>query len=295
MIAIPTRHRSLTLLAGIVAAQVLLLAIQIKSASQVRLLRVWTVELLSPIQRASTWTIDGLKSGWYGYINLHRTKTENDQLHAELDKLKLRNAELEGRAAEAGRLAVLLNFREAHSQTPMLPARVIGASPDASSRMLNINRGSRDGLRRDMGVITPDGVIGKILAVYPDTSQVLLLNDKESGVGALLATTRTQGPVKGLGDPLLEMDYVSNDEKVSPGDRVLTSGLDHIFPKDLPVGTVVEATPDRKSPFMHILVQPAANLDRLEEVLVLLSRQEFTLTDQVAAPSAADKAAGKQP
>jgi len=294
MIAIPSRHRSLTLLAGVVAAQVLLLAIQIKSASQVRMIRVWTVELLSPIQRASAWTIDGLKSGWNGYINLHHAKKENLELHAELDKLKLRNADLESRAAEADRLAALLNFREVHSQTPMLPARVIGASPDASSRMLNINRGSRDGVRRDMGVITPDGVVGKILAVYPDTSQVLLLSDKESGVGAILATTRTQGPVKGLGDPMLEMDYISNDEKVSPGDRVLTSGLDHIFPKDLPVGTVAEAAPDRKSPFMRILVRPAANLDRLEEVLVLLSRQEFTISDQ-AAPAAAGKAAGKQP
>ena len=85
-----------------------------------------------------------------------------------------------------------------------------------------------------MGVITPDGVVGKILAVYPDTSQVLLLGDKDSGVGALLANTRTQGPVKGTGEPLLSLDYISNDEKVSVGEAVLTSGQDRIFPKDLP-------------------------------------------------------------
>jgi rod shape-determining protein MreC len=113
-------------------------------------------------------------------------------------------------------------------------------------------------------VITPDGVVGKILAVYPDTSQVLVLNDKDSGVGALLSNTRTQGPVKGTGDPLLEMEYVSSDEKIAVGEAVLTSGQDRIFPKDLPVGNVVAAQPDPHSPFMAIRVKPAAQLDQLE-------------------------------
>jgi rod shape-determining protein MreC len=134
-------------------------------------------------------------------------------------------------------------------------------------------------------VITPDGVVGKILAVYPDTSQVLLIGDKESGVGALLSVTRTQGAVKGTGDPQLSLDYVSKDTKVSAGEAVLTSGQDRIFPKDLPVGTVIDATPDRKSPFMRIRVMPAAHLDRLEEVLVLLTRQELNLSKQTEASS----------
>jgi rod shape-determining protein MreC len=153
-----------------------------------------------------------------------------------------------------------------------------------------------------MGVITPDGVVGKILAVYPDVSQVLVLGDKESGVGALLADTRTQGPVKGTGEPQLTLDYISNDEKVSVGEAIVTSGEDRIFPKDLPVGTVVEATPERKSPFMRIRVKPAAHLDRLEEVLVLLTRQELeqkksadATTAPVAASAAATKAAANAP
>jgi rod shape-determining protein MreC len=142
--------------------------------------------------------------------------------------------------------------------------------------MVFIDRGSRDGVRRDMGVITPEGVVGKILAVYPDTSQVLLLNDKESGVGALLGGSRAQGPVRGMGEPLLGLEYISNDTKVQAGEAVLTSGQDRIFPKDLPVGTVEEARPDHKGPFQTISVKPAARLDGLEEVLVLLTRQEFT-------------------
>src|SRR5437588_512459 len=157
----------------------------------------------------------------------------------------------------------------------MRAALVRAATPEPSSHMVLIVRGSRDGLRRDMGVITPEGVAGKVFAVYPDTSQVLLLTDKESGVGALLGDSRAQGPVRGTGEPLLGLEYISNEVRVEPGEKILTSGQDRIFPKDLPVGTVAQVQPDRHSPFQKISVKPAARLDGLEEVLVLLTRQEF--------------------
>ncbi len=295
MIAIPSRHKSLTLLAAVVVAQVFLLAAQIKRERQVRLIRVWAVELISPVQRVSSWTIYNLEHGWGNYISLRNTRQDNEALRSELDRLKVRNAELEGAAREADRLAAMLNFRQAHADVPMAAARVIGGSPDSGSLVVNIDRGSRDGIRRDMGVITPDGVVGKILAVYPDISQVLLLGDKESGVGALLANTRTQGVVRGSGKPDLSMDYVSNDSKVSAGEAVLTSGQDRIFPKDLPVATVAEALTDRKGPFMKILLKPAAHLDRLEEVLVLLTRQDLDLKKEAEASPAAPPPAARIP
>lgn len=295
MISAASRHRSLKLLGIVLAAQVLLLAVQIRSERQVRLIRVWAVELITPIQRAGAWSIRAVKDGWGGYVALHRTREENLQLQSELDQMRLENQALEGRAAEADRLELLLSFRQAHSGVPMLAAQVIGTSPDPGSHILFLDRGSRDGVRRDMGVITPDGVVGKILAVYPGTSQVLVVNDKDSGVGALLAATRTQGPVKGTGEPLLEMEYVSSDEKLSAGEAVLTSGDDRIFPKDLPVGNVVQFQPEEHSPFMTIRVRPAAHLDQLEEVLILLTRQDFNLSqgDQAAAPAPAPQ--GEQP
>ena len=275
MIAIPSRHRSLALLAAIVLAQVLLLAVQIKSDRQVRLVRVWAVAMVSPLQRAGAWTIDHIRSTWSNYVDLRHTRRENQELRGEVERLLRRNGELEGRAAEADRLAELFGFRQAYPEVPMLAARVIGASADSVSRTIYINRGEKDGVRKNMGVITPEGVVGKVLEAFPSNAQVLLLNDKESGVGALLATTRTQGTVDGTGEPLLVMKYVRADEQVSAGERVLTSGLDRIFPKDLPVGTVSKVSPGNPFKDKDIRIKPAARLDRLEEVFVLLTLQEL--------------------
>ena len=211
---------------------------------------------------------------WGGYVGLRNTRAENERLHGELDKLRLRNNELESRSAEAQRLSTLLNFHDAHPEAQMLAAQVIGASADPTSHTLFINRGERDRLRRNMGVITPDGVVGKIVEVFPSTAQVLLINDKDSGVGALFAVSRTHGVVRGSGDPEPHMEYVINEEKLQPGDVVVTSGEDRIFPKDLLIGTVETTKPG--NPFQIISVQPAARLDRLEDVIVLLSQQELT-------------------
>ena len=269
-----SRHRPLSLLAALILAQVLLLAFQIKRENNIRLVRYWTVQTFTPVERVGTWSFSKIGGIWGGYIGLRNARTENARLQKELDQLRMRNRELESQAAEGQRLAGLLNFRNAHPEASMLAAEVIGASADPTSHTLFINRGERDHVRRNLAVITPEGVVGKIVEVFPTSSQVLLINDKESGVGALLAGSRTHGVVKGSGDPNPRMDYIVNDEKVQPGDKILTSGEDHIFPKDLPIGTVERAKP--AIPFQIISIEPAARLDRLEDVLVLLTQQELT-------------------
>ncbi len=268
-------HRSLLLLAASLGIQVLLLAAQVKRDQDVRLIRVWAVEIVAPLGRAATWLTGGIRGGWNNYIGVRGVTRENTELRAEVDRLRLRNAELEGRSAEADRLAALLDFRTRNAEVPMLAARIIGGSPSTSGRVAFVDRGARDGVALDMGVITPEGVVGKVIAAYPATSQILLVNDKESGVGALLARTRTQAPVRGTGDPLLAMEYVPKDVKVTAGEVILTSGQDRIFPKDLPVGVVQSVSPDPHSPFLDIVVKPAARLASLEEVLILLTRHEL--------------------
>jgi rod shape-determining protein MreC len=290
-----SRHRPLSLLAVLILAQVLLLAFQIKRENNVRLVRYWTVQTLTPVERVGTWSFSKIGGVWSGYIGLRDARSENARLQKELDQLRIRNRELESQAAEGQRLAALLNFRSVHPEAAMLVAEVIGASADPTSHTLFINRGEHDRVRRNLAVITPEGIVGKIVEVFPSTSQVLLINDKDSGVGALLATTRTHGVVKGSGDPNPHMDYIINEEKVQAGDKILTSGEDHIFPKDLPIGTVENAKP--ANPFQSISIAPAARLDRLEEVIVLLSQQELTpkKADEAPASTAAKSAAASAP
>ena len=293
MISIPSRHRSLALLAAVMAAQVLLLAVQIRpdSPSKQRLIRVWAISLISPLERAGAWSVEHVRGAWNGYVALRGARRENEQLRQEVDALKLRSQQLEGRAAEADRLSALLDFRRAHAETPMLAARVIGAAADPASQIIFIDRGTRDGVRRNMAVITPDGIVGKVIDVVRDTSQVLLITDKESGVGAMLADSRVQAPVSGTGETLLVMKYVSNDSKIAPGARVVTSGMDRIFPADIPVGTVVDAKPGNF--LQQIRVKPVAALDRLEAVVVLLTLHPLEAPKEAAAAPPAPQKQGK--
>jgi len=276
MVAIPSRHKSLVLLAGVIVLQVLMLAVQIKRDSEGRLIRVWTVGAVSPFERAGSSGFGWFRDTWRHYFALQNTTRENEQIRHENDALKLQISQLQGKAAEADRLAVLLNFRQSHARVPMIAARVIGTG--TASLTIQLDRGERDGIRKDMGVITPDGVVGKVVESYPNASQVLLLTDKESGVGAMLADSRTQSPVGGQGEPLLVMKYVPNDDTVNLGERVITSGMDRIFPRDLPVGTVAEIKSG--NPFKQIRIKPAANLERLEEVLVLLSLRSLEMKNE---------------
>jgi rod shape-determining protein MreC len=291
MVALPSRHKSLVLLAGVIVLQILMLAVQIKRDSQGRLIRVWTVGAVSPFERAGSNGFGWVRDTWRHYFALQNTTRENEQIRRENDALKLQLSQLQGKAAEADRLAALLNFRQSHGEAPMIAARVIGVSAGTASMTIQLDRGERDGIRKNMGVITPDGVVGKVVETYPNAAQVLLLTDKDSGVGAMLADSRIQSPVGGQGEPLLLMKYVPNDDDVNLGERVITSGMDRIFPRDLPVGTVAEIKSG--NPFKLIRIKPAANLERLEEVLVLLSLRPLEMKNeessgeaQPSAPSA---------
>jgi rod shape-determining protein MreC len=289
MVAIPSRHKSLVLLTGAIVLQVLLLAVQIKRDSQGRLIRVWTVGAVSPFERAGASGIGSIRGVWHHYFALRYASFENERLRRENDTLKLQINQLQSKAAEADRLAALLNFRQSHQNVPMLGARVIGASADTASQTVYLDRGERDGIHRNMAVITPDGVVGKIVESYGNTSQVLLLTDKDSGVGAMLLESRIQSPVGGTGEPLLAMKYVASDDNVNVGEHVVTSGMDRIFPRDLPVGTVAQIK--QGNPFKQIRIQPSANLERLEEVIVLLSLQPLDLGKESGTPAA--EATGK--
>ncbi|HEY1422424.1 MAG TPA: rod shape-determining protein MreC [Candidatus Acidoferrum sp.] len=286
MVGLPSRHRSLFLLTGVVLLQVLLLAVQIRQTdSQGRLIRVWTVSAISPVERSGAWGIGRIRDVWRHYFALSDTARQNEELRRENGQLKLEISQLQGKSAEADRLAALLNFKQTHTKVPMVIARVIGSSADANSAVIYLDQGAKEGIRKNMGVITPEGVVGKVIESFADTCQVLLLTDRDGGVGAMIADSRIHGQVVGNGEPLVEMNHVGNDDEVTVGQRVVTSGGDRIFPKDLPVGIVSQVKAG--TTFKQIRVRPSANVEKLEEVIVLLTTDQLAMKQEAPAAGAA--------
>jgi rod shape-determining protein MreC len=269
------RYRNLTILVGVLFLQVLGLAIQVKrsaEAEHTRLIRIWAVDAITPFERVLVWGQDRGRDLWHDYFFLRGVRAENRQLKEQIEQMRLAQVRLSEDAAQARRLQSLLAFKE-QTIAKTVPAQVIGSSGSDLSQSIYIDKGSNDGVAQDMAVITVGGIVGKVLRVYPTTSLVLMINDQSSGVGALLEKSRLQGVLRGSANGELILDRVMSDEQVSPGDALLSSGGDQIFPKGLPVGTVSKVSPGKEL-FLSIKVRPAADLSRLEEVLVVTEKRE---------------------
>ena len=275
--------RHVSLLVAVLIGQLFLLAYQIKTENNVRLIRAWAVAVIGPIEKGVNTTWDSGSSLITDYVALFNARRENERLQAELDQARLRLQRLEARASEADQLAALLEFKQAHAEAPLIAAQVIAASPASNRRTVLIDRGEDDGLAPNMVVLTPEGVVGKVVEVYPAASQVLLITDHKSGVGVELAESGVKGVLKGGGSSLARLEYVPHEETVTVGARVVTSGQDGLFPKGLAVGEVISVRPGEF--FQEIVVQPAAPLARLDQVLVLAGPPQ-TLTTARKATSA---------
>ena len=198
------------------------------------------------------------------------------------------------------RLEELLAFKQNYIYATV-PAQVVGGSGTDRSRVLFLDKGSEDGLAVEMPVITPDGIVGKIREVFPHSSQVLVISDPTSALGALLEDTRTRGVVKGNAAGQPQIVNLMPDDRIKPGQKVVTSGGDQIFPRGLPVGTVEKIQTDPENePMVDVVLKPAANLSRLEEVLVVTStapvvppkaKEDLAQSQSVAEGIAAAKAA----
>jgi rod shape-determining protein MreC len=274
------RYRNLVILVGVLFLQVLGLAMQVKRAGNdegsTRLIRIWAVGAITPFERALIWVQSGTGNIWHNYFYLRGVRAENRQLKDQIEQMRIQQVRLSEDAAQARRLQTLLAFKEQFiSRTEA--AQVIGSSGSDLSRIVYIDKGENAGITRDMAVITSDGIVGKVLVVYPSVSQVLLISDQSSGVGAILEKTRLQGVLRGTANGEVELERVMSDEQVPVGETVLTSGGDQIFPKGLPIGTVTKVG-SGKDLFLNIKIKPAANLGKLEEVLVLVEKQERQAT-----------------
>ena len=273
-----TRYKNPLALMAVLFIQVVALATQVKrpeggkpgsTGSGTRLIRVWTVTAFTPVEKVFVSTGRFFRNGWHNYADLRGIRKQNRELQDEVARLQMEQVRLKQDADQARRLQVLLDFKEKFiSKT--VAAQVIASSGTEQSRLITIDKGSNDHIKPDMPVITPDGIVGKVKEVFPLSSQVLLINDHDSGAGVILESSRLQGIVKGTSLGELQINDIMSDEKVESGERVITSGGDRIYPKGYSVGTVIGATPDRENdPFLVIKIKPAADLNRLEEVLVI--------------------------
>jgi rod shape-determining protein MreC len=265
-----SRYRNAVVLVAALFLQLVLLAFQIKRDKDVPLIRIWAVGAITPVEKLVSSGVRGVYGVWHNYADLRQARQESQGLLEEVSRLKLERHRLLEEVAEARRLRALVQFRDL-TPSVTVAARVIGSSASETSRALFLDKGSESGIRPNMAVITPDGIVGKVHRVFRGSAQVLVITDPDSGVGAelgaLLQSSRVHGALRGYGGFFCQLRYIANDEKVEPGDLVVTSGEDRIYPRGLPIGLVTSA---KNGPvFKEIMVQPLARLNRLEEVLVV--------------------------
>ena len=268
MVELFTRYRNTSVLIGVLLLQLALLAYQVKRGDDVRLLHVWTAAAIAPVQKVMSTASRFVTSSWNDYVWLVDTRKENRRLRRQLDHLKLQHQRLQRSVGQFERGQVLRAYQESVLSTTVV-SQVIGVGSNPNSKEIFLDLGTDAGVRAGMAVVTPDGIAGKVHAAHGGTSLVLLLNDPEAAVGVLLARSRARGVMKGTGSGFCLIDYVGHDVEVRIGEKVYTSGDDRIYPKGLLVGTVTRL--EQASEFQRIYVNPAAPLNRLEEVLVITS------------------------
>src|SRR3984957_9730085 len=276
-----SRYKNILFLVSVLVLQIIGLAVQVRrpnptatDASSVRLIRYWAIGLMSPPEKVLHGTGSGLRGLWSSYLDLRHVRQQNQELREQVSRLQLEQAGLLEDACQGQRLQSLLAFKE-HYIYKTVPAQVVGTAGSDLSRILYIDKGAKDGLKPDQAVITPDGIVGKVRDVFPNnTSQVLLINDQTSGAGVLLASTRLRAILRGSPTGQIVINNLTPDSRIKAGEQVLTSGGDLVYPRGLPVGTIESIKPDPDhQPYTLIQLHPAANLNQLEEVLVITGTQ----------------------
>ncbi len=284
MEALLNRYRSLTVLLVVLLAQLILVAYQVKTNQDVRLLRVWAVNSIAPMARLLKAVTGGASGAISDYFLVVGVRQENRRLSAERDRLKMENRYLRRELGTAERAEALRLFQTTlPSRT--IAVRVIGAAPGFNSKVVFVDRGSAAGVKAGMAVVNADGVVGRVSAAYPTSSQVLLITDQSFSLGVVSAKNRVEGILKGLGRSECCVYYIPRDEKVEVGEWFYTSGEDRIFPRGLPVGRVKTVGGDKT--YKEIVLVPSGPARGMEELLVVLEAVHQSLPAETATPGSA--------
>jgi rod shape-determining protein MreC len=263
------RQRSGYLFLAVMLGHVLIISAQINSQKGVPVLEAVTFGIFSEVQRAMSSGVSGIRRGWGGYVGLRHLKEENEALKRDLAAAQIAAQEQHALASRARGLEKLLELRD-RTSLQTTAAEIIGAAAAQDFRTVTIDKGTRDGLRPDMAVIAPAGVVGRIVVPSARSAKVQLLVDRNAAAGALVERTRAQGVVVGAGGDRLEMEYVSEAYDIAVGDVVVTSGIDGIYPKGFVIGQI-ESVERSGGAYKRITVKPAVDFNGIEEVLVVVT------------------------
>lgn len=263
------RQRSGYLLLSVVIGHLILISAQVRTRANVPILESVTFGAFAQVQRWSSNAIDGTRSLWAGYISLRGVRSENEGLRREVADLQVRLQQERALARQAERLQQLLDLKS-RAGLETTAAEILAGSATPDFRVVTIDKGRTDGLRTDMAVIAPVGIVGRVVLPTAAAAKVQLILDRNAAVAALIERSRAQGIVLGTGDPELRLDFFSPTADVKPGDLVVTSGIDSIYPKGFAIGTVARIEGAGFSS-RTVWIKPAVDFSSLEEVLVVLT------------------------
>jgi rod shape-determining protein MreC len=273
------RQRTGYLFLAVTIAHIILISAQVNTRGGVPMLEAVTFGVFAEVQRGASAVIESVKSGWEGYFALQRVREENERLRQENGQLQIKLQEERALALQSRNLQDLLELRKGVELTTTAATVIAGgASPDF--RTVTIDKGTDDGLRPDMAVISPAGVVGRVIMPSANAAKVQLLIDRNAAAGALVARSRAQGVVMGTGNDRLRLEYVSSAADVKVGDEVITSGIDGIYPASAgpdgvyPKGFVVgqiESIERGAGTYSSIIIRPAVDFTSIENVLVVMT------------------------
>jgi rod shape-determining protein MreC len=267
MALLDIRRRTGWLFMAIVVGHIVLISTQVNTRRGVPMLEEATFGVFAEVQRATTSMLEGIHDSWQNYFALQQVRSENEGLRQEVAQLRVQIQQERALAQQSRTLEGLLQLRAALPlQTTAATVIAGGASPEF--RTMTIDKGTNDALRADMAVISPGGVVGRVIMPSPRASKIQLLIDRNAAAGVLVERSRAQGVVVGTGADRLRLEYVSGTADVKVGDRVVTSGIDGIYPKGFVVGQI-ESIQRSAGEYSGILVRPAADFSALESVLIV--------------------------
>ncbi len=226
------------------------------------------LELVSPIADLGTHVATTLTRTWNAYVDLVGARQEREWLRARVRALEAESDAASAVAQENERLRALLDLRETVAARAVA-ARITGADASGLFRTATLNKGSRAGISQGFAVISGEGVVGRVVATSPNAARVLLLDDHASGVDALVRRTRARGIVEGGSQAGCRLKYVKRRDDIRVGDKIITSGLDGIYPKSLPIGEIVALGEEEHGLYQTAEIRPAVDFAKLEEVLVV--------------------------